>query len=94
MGLQLSKEIKEQTNMSIQQFCRDVLKINEKSFYYRLRVGMIRLDELFKILDYGISIELFREFIKEKHRQAASKEKKRPAPNNTKEQEEVFIDVF
>ncbi len=49
---EVSKLIKKAKKITMQEYCRKYLNINEKTFYYRLRVGQIKIKDALTIMKH------------------------------------------
>lgn len=91
---ELSKLIKEKAGMSFQDYCRNVLCINEKSFYYDLRKGKITIKHSLKIIELtGMTYEyLFKDFEQPTKYNVKYNSKAEQEPAGDVDQEEVVND--
>lgn len=94
---ELAKLIKKNSGMSMSDYCRNVLNVNERTFSYRLRTGQIKIVDALKIMDLtGMSFPvLFKKYVKHTNtynarRKVASKES---TPPQKDQEEELFIDI-
>lgn len=94
---ELANLIKKKSGMSMSEYCRNVLEVNERTFSYRLRTGQIKIIDALTIMELtGMSFEaLFERYAKHTNTYNA-----RRTPDASKEstppqdqEEELFIDI-